>query len=625
MIRRLLICTTLVFITISSVAQNSKQHPRSFNSIYDSLTISNISISEYSGSLPAPDSLVYDPGGNYYSEDLKRILDGARYTHSEKINFIKAAITDTIKDLFSHIQNEPIEFWHKNNQAQLLMLNYFMKLNGAQRNVSNIDSRYFNFVISNALPGTTEMVEAYIQNRSSLKRTFTKEVNLIYQLIQAGSEKNALNLLQLLANEYTGDHWIEDSWGDRNDDSHVFDLLCFSNNNFIREEARQLLWTCLDKEIDSELLDIGLYLNEKKAIQCLQKRFQYYTTVVLEKIDSAVLNKANRVPKQPPVVSSYFRFMRWYYWQLAKTMSKQVWAECMNRMPFWDHYYGSQRFLFQTRILNEVFKDSSLTERERRQMLYDLKFTSFNRADFNNRYTIDHGLSHTYDAMIQLYLKLINQAYPNGDISADDSTRLYLREINTSYKPERERPEHYVNMDAAVSDLKQLDLAHFQLQPNQPDYWAFKWTLYNSDLIPLLEKSGLVSSFHTSGYTTAKEIFSLYVEPLLAKKGITDIDVQIETDKIPNKYSHKIFVRSKEGTYLKEYSKAEYDDRARVYTLANMINLLLMKKNIKERLVKIDDSGSDTYGLFEPEKLKLFLDKYSMNSYELNKAARLMK
>lgn len=130
---------------------------------------------------------------------------------------------------------------------------------------------------------------------------------------------------------------------------------------------------------------------------------------------------------------------------------------------------------------------------------------------------------------------------------------------------------------------------------------------------------------HTSGYTTAKEIFSLYVEPLLAKKGITDIDVQIETDKIPNKYSHKIFVRSKEGTYLKEYSKAEYDDRARVYTLANMINLLLMKKNIKERLVKIDDSGSDTYGLFEPEKLKLFLDKYSMNSYELNKAARLMK
>lgn len=94
----------------------------------------------------------------------------------------------------------------------------------------------------------------------------------------------------------------------------------------------------------------------------------------------------------------------------------------------------------------------------------------------------------------------------------------------------------------------------------------------------------------------------------------------------PYKNPNKIFVRSKEGIYVKEYSKVEYDERVQVRTVAQMINLLLMKKNIKERLIEIGGIGNiGTYGLFEPEKLKLFFDKYSVDNYELDKVSRLMK
>jgi hypothetical protein len=633
MIPRLLICVALVFIIISSVAQNSKQPSRSFNSIYDSLIIndSDIPVSEYQDTLPVRDSLVYDPWRSYDSKNLKQILDGAKYTDREKINFIKAAINNTSKDIFrSTIETEIIEFWHKNAQAQLLMLNYFMKLACDQSDDPKIHFRYFDFVTINTLPGAAEMIEEYIKSRPFLKIKYPDEIKLVYRVIRAGSEKNALDLLQLLVAEYTGDKGPRYSWGQRNDDSNVFDLLCFSNNKTIRTEAIQLLWTCLDKEINDDLFDLGSYLDEKRAAQCLEKRFQYYTTLDLGKIEPADLNKANYSLREPLRVSPYFRFMRFYSWRLGNTMGKQLLAEFMNRIPYWDFYKGSQKFIYQTDIIEEAFKDSSITEKERRQMLFDLKIGSFNLDDLIKRDLSSHGSFRQYTRMMVRYLKMVQEAYPDGNIGEDDSTRLYLRDIKKPVTSEQTYPKYYVNMAAAVSDLKQLGLAKLKLQPDLPGYWTFKWTLapFNHFISPFLWETGLVSHFdppYRSKPVSNKELFNLYFEPLLAKKGITDIDVQEITASTPDKNLKKVFVRSKDGIYVREYVAAEYG-RDQVHKLAKMINLLLMKKNIKERLIEIEQTQFTVdYGVFEPEKLKVFLNRYSDNSYELDKVSMLME
>ena len=75
--------------------------------------------------------------------------------------------------------------------------------------------------------------------------------------------------------------------------------------------------------------------------------------------------------------------------------------------------------------------------------------------------------------------------------------------------------------------------------------------------------------------------------------------------------------------YISEYV-ADESGQAQVHRLAKMINLLLMKKNIKE-LVKIDRSEySIDYGVFEPEKLKVFLGKNSVHCIELDNVAGFM-
>ena len=632
MIHRLLICTALAFITIFSVAQNSQQpSSRSFNSIYDSLIIndSDIPVSDYPYPLPVRDSLVFDPGRSYDYKNLKQLLDNATYTGREKINFISAAISNSSKDLFCTIETEVIEYWHKNAQAQVLMLDYFMKLACDQSDDPRIHFRYFDFVTINALPGTNEMIEEYIKSRPFLKIQYPGEIKLIHRLIRAGSEKSALDFLQLLVTEYTGNKGLECSWGQRDENSNVFDLLCFSNNNIIRAQAIQLLWTCLDKEIDADLFDLGLCLDEKRATRCLQKRFQYYTTLDLGKIEPAVPNKANYFLKEPVEVSSYFRFMRYYSFWLGKTMGKQLWTEFMNRMSYWDYYKGCEKFIYQTIILEEIFKDSSITEKERRQMLFDIKISSLNVNDLSRRNISCNAKFSKYNILMAEYLKLVRQAYPDGNIGEDDSNRLYLRDIKKPDISDRVYPNDYVNMAAAVADLNQLGLAKCKLQPDLPGYWTFKWTLppYNYSISPLLWETGLVSHFdppYRYSPVSNKELFSLYFEPLLAKKGITDIDVQEITAGTPSKKLNKIFVRSKEAVYIREYVAAEYG-QDQVHKLVKMINLLLMKKNIKERLIGIKDTEYTVdYGIFEPEKIKVFLNKYKINSNELDQVSRLI-
>ncbi|THU31096.1 hypothetical protein FAM09_28855 [Niastella caeni] len=56
------------------------------------------------------------------------MLDDPTYTDQAKVQFIKDALSDTTKDIFNSIEDEPIKFWLKNSEAKQLIENYFSKL-----------------------------------------------------------------------------------------------------------------------------------------------------------------------------------------------------------------------------------------------------------------------------------------------------------------------------------------------------------------------------------------------------------------------------------------------------------------------------------------------------------------
>ncbi len=65
-----------------------------------------------------------------------------------------------------------------------------------------------------------------------------------------------------------------------------------------------------------------------------------------------------------------------------------------------------------------------------------------------------------------------------------------------------------------------------------------------------------------------------------------------------------------------------------VQRLVKMLNMILMKKNIKERLIEIQtDEKHVVFVLFEPQLMKPYLNKYQMGGHALSKddAFSLMK
>lgn len=553
MIRRIPIFAALLFIATFSVAQKSQQSSsRSFNSIFDSLIVSDnffIPVSEFKDSLihdviPVRDSLVYNPD-HFYMDHLKPIFDSPNYTNKEKIDFIKRALLDTRQRALLTVETEVIEFWKKNDEARLLMDNYFKEQHCESKTDPAEHYRYFRFIIKNDLPGSIELIEEYINKRPTLKIKYQYENELAYRLIKAGKERCALEFMQLLVAEYIPDEngYLDKGW--RDEDTNVFDLLCFSSDSAIRIEARALLWSCIYRVLSdglphTDLFELAWYLNEKDANTLLQKRFQYLKTLDLGKLASFQTSCNGAPLGGPRVTMCYFYFMRAYSPWLIKTIGADFWAELDARKTYIDHYWGS-------RYLNRIKEENA-------------KFTE----------------------------------------------------------------QKHLNIHDLVADLKQFEPGMSTQKKELIEYYDFKYSLpqYAPDFFSVLRQTGLTYQFpyNANSYSS---LFSTPFKAFLAKKEITDIDAQESVTPDNGRYLHQVVIRSNETAYTKEFFTQEIYTNFQPAALAKMVNLLLMKKKIKERLILINDNGSVEYGLFEPEKLKLLLNKYNIHCYDLDKVTRL--
>jgi hypothetical protein len=614
-----------------SVAQNNQQPSfRSFNNIFDSLIIndSTIPVIEYKDSLLelVRDSLVYDLQKSYCGRE-NELLDGHYFTNGEKIRYLKNAYNHS--NDFCNIENKVIEFWKKNNEAKKIMDTLYSKVHCELSNDPRQHYRYFDFITNNALPGSVEMMEEYIKNRPTLKIKHDFEYELIYRLILAGKENTALDFLKVLVADYKDGKIKNLLYGSREFDTNVFDLLCFSNNSAIRSEALKLAWTYY--EASNELFELVWYLDKQNVILYLQKKFQYYTTLDLGIIEPAdQLNKQRqKLPDAPDTIQAYMQFMFKNSSWLGKVIGKQLWTEFNVRMPYWELYTAEYFLFYQLDMLEGAFYDNTLSKAERRQMLLDLK-----RKDFKSIFKMPDPTSHVrsrqYSRLIKQYLQLIKQVYPDGHIPAEDVARLNLCELTTCTIPityEQAKPRNIFDIHELVADTKRYELGSVQLKPSLPDYWCFKWAQeeFNENFNWVFSKTGVYRM--ELGTDEYKELFDKYFAELLAQKGITDIVIKETFTKVANGYLHRVSVRSKEAAYKKDFIVPGNGSRYPPVGLVKMINLLLIKKQVKERIIEIkhDDWGQWVdYGLYEPEKINLFLNKYGVKCSDLSNTRSLM-
>ncbi|THU31097.1 hypothetical protein FAM09_28860 [Niastella caeni] len=107
---------------------------------------------------------------------------------------------------------------------------------------------------------------------------------------------------------------------------------------------------------------------------------------------------------------------------------------------------------------------------------------------------------------------------------------------------------------------------------------------------------------------------------MLNRRGIYDIEVQERVTKnAAGEYLYQVFVCSKETVYKMEYKEPE-TERFPFQRLVKVLNLILIKKQVKERFVEMAATEPTVrFGFFEPAKLKPFLNKYQVGCYALKK------
>jgi hypothetical protein len=167
------------------------------------------------------------------------------------------------------------------------------------------------------------------------------------------------------------------------------------------------------------------------------------------------------------------------------------------------------------------------------------------------------------------------------------------------------------------------------------DYWQFLCSLngydysYNSffdNFYHVFNQTGLIredvlASWSDLGYH--KNLFNETFEPFLLKIGIRDIEVYEKVIKHKHGHQYRVYVRSNEGVFTMQFKAADSDD---LYPqrLVKMINLLLMKKGVKERLIELEYTHYGLkFGLFEPDKIKPLLDKYYVRCFAAGNGGEL--
>ena len=582
----------------------------------------------------APKVLSYPTKYKLYDSNLKSILDDTSYSETDKIAFIKNALADTSQDAFEYINGRSILFWRSSKEATQLIEQYFASKAFEHANYIYTKYKHFEWVTNNLFPQAYDSTIQYFNKRDTLTQKYPHEGRLVNVLLKLGKEKEALHYLEILINDclkgkiepYALEIKAFPLFTETDPDENVFSHFCFSNDPEIVEKATNLLFQLLeayDYETSS-LYPLTTFLNKGRLLKLLSKRFEHYVKVDFSKLDSTKLTKEDRslYYQVVPEGNRFFSFMYSNSLLLGEVKGRAMWRKFVETMPYWD-LYGQSFEMSQMYILENTFRDTSLTQQEMSTILMQCKITEqfYTEANF-------YG---TYKAR---FLRLLCKAYPNKKVPKEDFNKLQLSKIlkysyplqitsydlelvpykNTLTPTEADSLVHIVNTFAKSVKLTGLELT-------KKGYFALTRQSAIDCIFNFFTKNNRMVAFDAEGASVPAnyiELFEKEFEPILRKAGINNIEISQTTTRLDKHLFHyKIYVKCGDVTYMHEL-KEESTDWYNQQRLSKLINLCLMQNKSVLRLVEVNSGDQSAYIILcEPRKLKPFLTKYGLASWAI--------
>lgn len=629
------ILSALLFLLPLVCWAQTSSKPKDLNAIFDNtirkdttLKIVRTTIFPKSEqSLKAPKLLTYSKKLKLYDGDLKAILDDTAYSETDKIAFIKTALADTSRDAFEYMYNRSILFWRSSKKATELIEQYFASKAFEHSNYVYTKYKHFEFLTNNLYPQAYDSIIQYFNKRDTLIQKYPHEGRLIHVLLQFGKEKEALHYLEILIKDFLNGKISSTALcivAFPVFEETVFDHFCFSNNHEIVEKATDLLFQLLEAA-DYEtykLYPLTEYLDRGRHQKMLSKRFKHFATIDFSPLDTIKLTRDNRSRYDKLVAegNSFFAFMYSNSLLLGEVEGREIWQKFVATMPHWN-LYGQPFEMSQMYILENAFRDTSLSQQEMRTMLMQCKKTErfFTERDYHGSYKTR-------------FLRLLCKAYPNKKVSKEDFEKLQLSKMLNYTSPlqitsddlarvpftniltptEADSLVHTVNTFAKSVKLVGIELTKkecFNLSQLYATSCIFNFFVSNNRMIAYDAEGASVP-------TNYIELFEKEYEPVLRKAGINNIEVSQTTTKISKGYFHyKIYVKCGDVIYMHEL-KEEGTDWYYQQRLCKLLNVCLMQNKSPLRLVEVDSGDQSVYVILcEPRKLKPFLTKYGITSW----------
>jgi hypothetical protein len=579
-----------------------------------------------------------------YSQELelheinfKWILDHPDYSESVKIEYLKDALADSTRDALKYINAKAINFWRTSKEAIMLMEEYFTVKQFDKSTNKTERFKYFEFKTKGLFPDTFEIIDDYFKKREALEIQYHSEGSLIYRLLELNKEKEALEYLIVLINDYLQDKFQHITLGARvpskfdyecdpkttNEyEGLIFDFLCLSPNTLIAQKATDLLFSLLEqRDYDTyNLYKLTSYLDEARHIELLKHRFEHYLKVDFSPLKLISPEDWKRCIKDlVPEAYNFFGFILENSHYLGKVKGRELWAKFVETQQYWT--LCVQPFdTCQICILANCFEDDSLSFEEKKKMLVEANKSNsfFNEGDPDGLYK-------------HQYLRLVHQIYPDLSLSKEDHMILNLDKI-ISYSnplnitPQDLRPTPYrlrISGKESISLVEELNeymkesgLKPVHLTPKLKFDLSIESPM--SYIIHFFKESDRCIMFKSLDYyeqiPNYVDFFEEIFQPKLDKIGVFEIYVSQITNKISDGvYEHNVYVHNETDTYHFE-ELHNINDMKRLKHFVKVINLCLADLKSSYRFVELHSYiNSETYLLTEPERIKPLLDKYYIN------------
>lgn len=546
--------------------------------------------------------LVYDAEKKY--TDLKEILDSKIFSDVQKIDFLNKALEDNKRNALEYINTTQPLFWQKNESSKEIVKKYFDKMNISENPSPFEMNDFLKFKIFNNYPESREIIFRYFE---SILNGYEQEGNWIWILnyfVKFGDYENGLVLLEKYVTEFNGS--IKNLIF-----LNIFKQYIFSSDSEVSNHATNLFFEYLSKSKFNqwENFRLAAFLDKTRTTKLLDSWFDYYSKLDFSKIDLTNFDiyQANKVN---PEFNAYISFMGFSSRLLGPLNGRKVWAEFQKRIKYWEKYENSPFMSNQLNVLKYVFHDVSISLSEKKEMLKAIKK--------------DRRLYHDIWDRVR-YLKLVEIAYPDNVINENDFQLLGLSELDTHI------PDYLNDIDKEFS-FKSLEknIEEINYFARQNNYKEIKLTFEDHIeatinefglLLRFLQINSLLIGFDAETYNSPpiySDLFEHNFKNVLQKNGLSDISIAHQVN-LNNElfYKNEIFIKDN-NNILKTTFEEEKTQWYSPQYLVKLINLILVQKNIHQRLVEIESSDQSVYlCLMEPSKIKTLLNKLKINCYAL--------